>query len=118
MAVRQVQPHGHFPSGDRRALLEVALDPADLADRYGLSFEEELDDLDRYQRAAVALPDGSQAWLIKYRGEAGTGTTVYVDAAADPGETKRLLLRMLALAEKDLSWAGPVEVGAARRDVS
>lgn len=117
MTVRQVRPHDHFPSGDSRALVEVSFDPAELAARFGLAFEEGSDDLDRYQRAVIALPDGSQAWLVKYRGERDAGTTVYVDATADPGETKRLLLRTLALADKDLRWVGPVKVGAAETGV-
>lgn len=116
MAVQQVRPQDHFPSGDSRALVEVSLDPAHLAERYGLSFEEGFDDLDWYQRAAIALPDGSQAWLMKYRGERGVGTTVYVDAAADPGETTEALLATLGLDERDVAWAVPgVALGAGTR---
>ncbi len=99
MTVRQVRPHDRFPSGDSRALVELAPDPAELAARHQRSFEERFDDLDRFCLAAIALPDGSQAWLVKYQGEAGAGTTVYVDATADPAETKSMLLRVLALAE-------------------
>jgi len=95
-------------------LVELPLDPTALSDRYGLSFEEGYDDLDRYQRAAIALPDGSQAWLVRYQGEQGAGTTVYVDAAADPSRTKELLLRTLALKEEDLVWSTPVLATGAR----
>jgi hypothetical protein len=108
MAVRQVQAHDHFPSGDSRALLEISHDPAELAARYDLSFEDCLDDLDRYQRAAIALPDGSQAWLVRYRGERDAGTTVYVDAAADPETAKAVVLHLLSLTGKELRWSTPL----------
>lgn len=113
MAIRQVQAHPHFPSGDSRALVEIPFDPAELAARFGLAFEDAYDDLDRYQRAAIALPDGSQAWLVKYRGEADAGTTVYVDAAADVDAAKNLLLRTMLLTEEDLLWVAP-EVAASQ----
>ncbi len=107
MAVQQVRPREHFPSGDSRALIEVAFDPAEMSRRYRLSFEEGYDDLDRYQRAAIRLRDGSQGWLLRYAGEQGAGTTVYVDAAADLGNAKKLLLWALSLRDEDIVWATP-----------
>jgi len=106
MAVKQVRPHVHFPSGDSRALVELPFEPEELIGRYGISFEERCDDLDTYRLAAIVLPDGSQVWLVRYRGEQDAGTTVYVDAAADLGQAKDLLLQMFALAEEDLRWIG------------
>lgn len=107
MTLHQGRPQDHFPSGDSRALLELALDPAHFAERDGVAFEEGFDDLDWYQRAAIALPDGSQAWLVKDRGERGVGTTVYGDAAADPAETSDVLLATLGLHERDVAWTAP-----------
>jgi hypothetical protein len=112
MAVEQVRPQAQFPSGDSRALVELPFEPEDLTARYGLSFEEGYDDLDWYRLAAIALPDGSQAWLVKYRGEQEAGTTVYVDAAADLGKAKDVLLQTFALAEEDLRWIAPGVVAA------
>lgn len=115
MAIQQAQPLKHFPSGDSRALLELATDPSDLTARLGLTFEERCDDLDRYRLAAVALADGSQAWLVKYRGEEDAGTTVYVDAAADPIATKTLVLGALALSDADVRWLAPDLAAAGAR---
>jgi len=112
VAIQQVRAHPHFPSGDSRALVEIPFDPAELATRYGLAFEDGEDDLDRYQRAVIALPDGSQAWLVKYRGEAGAGTTVYVDAAVDIDAAMELLLLTFSLTEEELRWVAP-EVASA-----
>jgi hypothetical protein len=107
MAVRQVRPHDHFLSGDSRALLELPYDPAELATRYGLHFEDGIDDLDHYLRAAIALPDGSQAWLVKYRGERDAGTTVYVDAGTNPETAGAAVLRVLSLTSEGLRWVTP-----------
>lgn len=107
MPVRQVPPHAFFPSGDSRALAELRLDPEGLSARHGLTFEERLDDLDWFRLAAIELPDESQAWLIKYRGEREPGTTVYVDAEADVAKATALLTRALGLTDDDVAWAAP-----------
>lgn len=107
MRVLQVPPHDRWPSGDSRALVELRFDPGDLTARYGLTFLEEYDDLDWFLLAAIGLADGSQAWLIKYRGEQETGTTVYVDAAADFPTTLALLRRTLDLRDEDVTWVAP-----------
>ena len=107
MHVRQVRPHHHFPSGDSRALVELRFDPEELAARYGLTFAEDYDDLDWFELAAIELGDGSQAWLTKYRGEQEPGTTVYVDAGADPVAAKEQLARALGLGDEDFCWVAP-----------
>ena len=107
MPVRQVPPHEYFPSGDSRALVELSFDPEELATRYGLAFEERYDDLDWFKLAAIELPDGSQSWLIKYRGEQEPGTTVYVDAGADLTAAKELLKQALGLTDDDVLWVSP-----------
>ena len=113
MAVRQVAPHDHFPSGDSCALVELRFSPEELAARYGLAFEERVDDLDCLDLAAVALDDGSQVWLLRYRGEQDSGTTAYVDAGADLPRTKALLLQSFGLGEDDIVWVSPLLTSAA-----
>ncbi len=107
MPVRQVTPHQRFPSGDSRALVMLTGEPRELAARYGLSFEEGEDDFDAFQLAAIALADGSQAWLLKYRGEPTPGTVVYVDAGADFAQAKALLAQALELTDEDILWVSP-----------
>ena len=113
MPVRQVPPHQHFPSGDSRPLVVLTGEPRELAARYGLSFEESKDDFDAFQFAAIALADGSQAWLLKYRGDPNPGTVVYADASADFAHAKALLTQALELADEDILWVSPFVVAPA-----
>jgi hypothetical protein len=107
MRVHQVVPHQRWPSGDSRDLAEIRFAPDELATRFGLQFEEDLDDLDWFKLAALQLPDGSQVWLYKYRGDQFTGTAVRADAGADFAKTKEQLKQALDLSEDDLLWVAP-----------
>ena len=107
MSIRQVAPHPVFPSGDSRDLAELRFSPDELTARRGLHFTERQDDLDAFKLAAIELADGVQAWFIKYRGDQYPGTLVRVDAAADPGMTKRQLVQALDLRDEDFSWVAP-----------
>lgn len=42
-----------------------------------------------------------------YRGERGTGTTIYLDAAADAVKTVGVVLATLDLDERDAVWVAP-----------
>lgn len=105
--VKQVVPHPLFPSGDYRDLAEVRLNPTELAARYGVRFEQRLDDLDSFELAAIVLADGSQAWLLKYRGDQFSGTLVRVDANGDLSNAKAMLAHALDLGEADFAWVAP-----------
>ncbi len=107
MPVRQVRPHKRFPSGDYRTLVEVPFSPEELTERYGLKFEDDSDSLDAYKLAAIALPDRSQAWFIKYQNDDEGGTLVRVDAGADPTTTMALLEQVMGLHEADFLWINP-----------
>ena len=106
MPVRQIAPY-RWPSGDNRPIATLALDPAELTARYGLVFEEGWDNLDYLQRAAIELADGSQAWLMRHRGDRSPGTVVYVDAAADFGRARNLVLQALELTPAAFIWVAP-----------
>lgn len=107
MPVQQVRPDDHFPSGDSQALATLRFSPEALAERHGLTFEEDNDDLDWFQLAAMALPDGSRAWLMRHQGNPEPGTIVYVDAGAELATAKAHLTRALGLREEDFSWVAP-----------
>lgn len=107
MHVPQVRPDDRFPSGDGRPLATLRFSPEELATRFGLTFEEDYDDLDWFDLAAIALPDRSQAWLMRHRGNPEPGTTVYVDASAHPARTKELVQQVLGLADEDFCWIAP-----------
>lgn len=108
MLVRQVQPDAMFPSGDSLALAMLRFAPKELAQRYGLSFNEDYDDLGWYTLAAIVLPDGSQAWLLRHRGNPVPGTVVYVDADADLIQATTQLKQVLALTDDDITWVAPL----------
>lgn len=91
--------------------------PGELAARYRLVFEEDADDLDTYQLAAIELADASQVWLMRHRGNPTPGTVVYADAHADAERTRRLLADAFGLRKGDFRWvAPPAEVAAMRGD--
>jgi hypothetical protein len=116
MRVQQVPRQKRWPSGDSKPLAVLAFEPSALAERYGLSFEEELDDLDQLRLAAIALPDGSQAWLYKHRSDPNPGTLVRVDSDADPATVSSLLRQTLELDDSDFLWVAPVlDVPSVRR---
>jgi hypothetical protein len=48
MRVQQVSPWKQWPSGDSRPIAVLPFGLADLSARYGLEYEEGIDDLDRY----------------------------------------------------------------------
>ena len=107
MRVRQVLPHEYWPSGDSRPIAMLALEPDELASGYGFAFEEGYDALDYFKRAAIALADGSQVWLMRHRGNPVAGTIIYADAAADPSRVRGLLAHALGLDEADFLWTAP-----------
>lgn len=105
--VHQVPRHQFFPSGDCRDLVELRLSPAALTARHGLTFEELVDDLDEFEVAAIALADGTQVWLYRYRRDPSPGTAVRVDSHADFARTKGLLADALGLVDADFLWVSP-----------
>ncbi len=107
MAVRQVKPGKQFPSGEYRNLAELPFSPEELTERYGLTFEDDADDLDDYKLAAIELPDRSHAWFIKYRGDDAGGTLVRIDADANPTRAMALLEQIIGLHAADFLRINP-----------
>jgi hypothetical protein len=102
--IQQVTPQRVWPSGDARPIAVLDLGPDDLEQRFGLTFEEGFDDLDNYRLAALALDDGSQAWLLRHQGNPEPGTVIFADAAADAIATRRLVLGILDLDDRHVTW--------------
>jgi hypothetical protein len=105
MTIRQVKTIRHWPSGDGRVVAILALEPAELSERFGLAFQDGIDDLGRYRLAAIALANGSQAWMLKHDDDPNPGTEVMVDADADPDEAQSHFLNALGLDRSVLLWA-------------
>jgi hypothetical protein len=110
--MRQVHPWARWPSGDSRPLSVLPFDLPELTARYGLAFQEEIDDLGPYRFAAIALDDGQQAWLSRHGGDPNPGTVVLVDATADIEHTLALLLDVLNLERDSLLWTAPASTVA------
>jgi hypothetical protein len=89
-------------------LAVLRFSPADLSIRYGLAFERRHDDLDEFQLAAIALPDGSQAWLERHCGDPSANALAHVDAGANLRLAKRDLQQVLDLSDDDFVWVSPL----------
>lgn len=79
------------------------MEPATLERRYGLTFEQDHDDLDHFELAAIALTEGQQLWLMRYRDAPSRGTVVYADSDVDPLVARDDLLAVLDLPIEELS---------------
>lgn len=108
MNIRQVTPGKHWPSGDSRPIAVLPFDVPALVERFGLTFHEDGDDLDRYQFAAIELGDGQQAWLIRYEGDPGSGTVALVDSGAAVEDAQSLLAQSLGLNRDAFLWTAPI----------
>ena len=86
----------------------LPLDIPALSDRFGLSFDEGIDDLDRYQLAAIDLGDGQQAWLTRYEGNPNPGTVALVDSGADFEHAQSLLAEALGMTRDAFLWTAPI----------
>lgn len=89
-------------------LAVLRFSPVDLSSRHGLTFERRHDDLDEFQLAAIALPDGSQAWLERHCGDPVDNTLAHVDAGANLRLAKQDLQLVLDLSDDDFVWVSPL----------
>ncbi|MGI8687259.1 MAG: hypothetical protein ACR2M3_01655 [Thermomicrobiales bacterium] len=96
-----------WPSGSSRAIAVLSFEPEELARRYGLRFQEDVDDLDTLLFAVLRLDNGSNAMLYKHVGDPNPGTIVNVDAHADLAMERELLVSALHLQANDLLWIAP-----------
>ncbi|MDQ3693076.1 MAG: hypothetical protein M3464_05565 [Chloroflexota bacterium] len=112
MGIRQVRPWKQWPSGDSRPIAVLPYDLPELAERYGLKYQEGIDDLDRYRLAAIELANGEQAWLYKHANDPNPGTVAHVDAGSDAAGALSLLLDALSLDRDELLWAASVPANA------
>jgi hypothetical protein len=107
--IRQVAPWANWPSGDSKPIAVLALEPKELAARYGLTFRKGLDDLGAYRLVAVELSNGVQAWISNHDGDPNPGSVVYVDAGLDIAKAQTQLVNLLGISRDDLLWAAPRE---------
>lgn len=107
MNVHQVKPWEQWPSGDSQPIAVLPYDLPQLSARYGLDYQEGIDDLDHYHVAAIELANAEQAWISRHDSDPNPGTVVHVDAESDVAEAQSLLLDALGLDRDELLWAAP-----------
>jgi septum formation protein len=96
---------GRWPSGDSRFVAMLALEPVQLAGRYGISFITwEADGLGPCEGAGVRLPSGRHLLLTRHEHQPEPGTFVEADWADDAREACRELLDALGLDERACTW--------------
>src|SRR5690349_11893564 len=91
---------------DRRQLSAPVdvVSPEELAEKFGLVFVDDEDDLGPLKVAAVRASFGI-AGLIRYRDAPFEGTTVYVDSASVLDSTREAVVSEFGLASSDIGWA-------------
>jgi hypothetical protein len=83
----------------------LALEPPELSARYGLVFENGVDDLDYYRRAAIQLAGNRWVGFMSYVRGPDPGTPVFSDASFDTGAVARLLFAELDLWGNEILWS-------------
>jgi hypothetical protein len=100
----QVVPSEKWPSGDRKPISVVDLEPNQIRDRFGLRFVRDEDDLDQYELAAIRLASGTEVWLIRYLHSPSPGTIIYADSGVNASHVRRELLGALGLKPEEETW--------------
>jgi hypothetical protein len=75
-----------------------------LAEKFGLVFTEDHDDLDDLDIAVVQSPAFGTAGLIRYKNAPFDGTVVYVDVDSDLETMRDAVLAEFGLALADIEW--------------
>jgi hypothetical protein len=109
MGVKQIVPFV-WPEGEHRPIAMLELEPPELTRRYGLVWEEGIDQLDEYLQAAIELVDGSEVKLKQYPRvpEGGTGTIIYTLLEANWDRVRSLVLETLELPPSAYIWVSEV----------
>lgn len=91
-----------------RPIALLRLSPRDLERALHLEFEEQEDDLDRYQVALLRMPGGGEFALFRYRQSPSGGTEIWTKSS--PKKMRSDLsraLEALGLTLKKVSWTHP-----------
>jgi hypothetical protein len=97
-----------FPNGAGQPIAILALEPPELAARFGLGFGTGFDDVDYSRFTNYELGDGSHVLLLKHLRAPIAGTEIWADRKADWPATIAALLAKLNLTEQDLLWRADV----------
>jgi hypothetical protein len=111
MSFRQVTPHERFPSGERRAILQFAVDLDRVEEVTGLRLNEQFEDqLGTFTFAAIELPNREQVWIGRAEGDIAGRLLVFTDQGANLTETQDLLVEALHLRAEAVFWRLTIDV--------
>ena len=102
MAIEQLEASG-WPTGETRPLMLTRLRPEELAEKFGLVFEDDLDDLS-FVKIAVVRGSFGIAGLIARDPAPFEGTIVYVDHDADLDSARAAVMSEFGLTGSDIEW--------------
>jgi SWIB/MDM2 domain len=94
--------------GLAKPIATIRWEPKELAERFGISFEEAEDDLDQLQVALVQTGSGQQFALVRHRHQPGPGTDILTnEGSADLRKDLAEAVRHLRLCRGDMKWIHP-----------
>lgn len=94
--------------GLAKPIAVLRLEPAELSQRYGLTFEPDRDDLDSLLVAGIESPTGRQFGFARYEHAPSPGTELLVHEQSPDFKAELLeALGMLRLHARDLTWIHP-----------
>lgn len=101
-----------LPSSESRPGLRptalLRLSPRDLEAALDLEFEEEEDDLDRYQVAFLKTPEGGEFALFRYRQSPSGGTEIWTRSSSKKMRSDlSRALEALGLSSESVAWTHP-----------
>jgi hypothetical protein len=86
----------------------LRLEPAEISARYGITFEQDRDDLDALLVAAIESPTGRQFGFTRHEHSPSQGTVLHVHEQSPDLKAELLeALTLLRLRPKDLTWVHP-----------
>lgn len=103
-----------YPSTPLRELAVVDWTPREFSEKLGVPFETGIDDLDRFEYAAVKA-DGEPFFLLRYANSPDPGTELLGSMEADPEAAVQRFLEASGLSVDNVTWrtdavAAPVPV--------
>jgi hypothetical protein len=95
--------------GLAQPIATIRWEPEDLTKRFGISFEEAEDDLDRLEVALLQTGSGQQFALVRHRHQPNPGTDILTNEhSADLKNDLAEAVRHLRLGREDVKWIHPV----------
>ena len=94
--------------GLAKSVAVLRMEPSELAQRFGISFEEHSDDLGALNAAVFETTGGKQFGLLRHKGCPSPGTEVLVDEkSTNPSADLKEFMTLLGITEEDILLTAP-----------